>query len=72
MRIHDFHIDGFGRFADRTVGPLTRPITVFFGPNEAGKSTYLQFIRTILFGFPSAARANSTTRPFTAAVMAGA
>ena len=52
MRIHDFHIGGFGRFADRTVGPLTRPITVFFGPNEAGKSTYLQFIRTILFGFP--------------------
>ena len=29
-----------------------RPVTVFFGANEAGKSTYLQFIRAILFGFP--------------------
>ena len=28
-------------------------VTVFYGPNEAGKSTLLAFIRTILFGFPS-------------------
>ena len=53
MRIVDFHIDGFGHFADADVGPFGSPVTVFFGPNEAGKSTYLQFIRAILFGFPS-------------------
>ena len=53
MRIHDFHINGFGHFADVAAGPFDRPLTVFFGPNEAGKSTYLEFIRTILFGFPS-------------------
>ena len=53
MRIVDFHIDGFGHFAGADVGPFDSPVTVFFGPNEAGKSTYLQFIRTILFGFPS-------------------
>jgi uncharacterized protein YhaN len=52
VRIRDLHIDGFGHFADRTVGPLDLPITVFYGPNEAGKSTYLEFIRTVLFGFP--------------------
>ena len=53
MRITGLHIDGFGRFADRSVGPLERPVTVFYGPNEAGKSTLLEFIRRILFGFPS-------------------
>ena len=53
MKITGLHIDGFGRFADRGVGPLKRPVTVFYGPNEAGKSTLLEFIRRILFGFPS-------------------
>ena len=53
MRITGLHIDGFGRFADRSFGSLERPVTVFYGPNEAGKSTMLEFIRRILFGFPS-------------------
>ena len=51
MRIRQLHIDGFGRFAGAEFGPLERPVTVFFGPNEAGKSTLLEFIRTVLFGF---------------------
>ena len=52
MRITGLHIDGFGRFADRGFGPLERPVTVFYGPNEAGKSTLLEFTRRVLFGFP--------------------
>ena len=52
MRITGLHIDGFGRFTDRSFGPLERPVTVFYGPNEAGKSTLLEFIRRVLFGFP--------------------
>ena len=52
MRITGLHIDGFGRFTDRSFGPLERPATVFYGPNEAGKSTLLEFIRRVLFGFP--------------------
>ena len=52
MRITSLYIDGFGRFTDRSFGPLERPVTVFYGPNEAGKSTLLEFIRRILFGFP--------------------
>ena len=51
MRIRNLHIDGFGRFADRSFGPLEHPVTVFYGANEAGKSTLLEFIRRILFGF---------------------
>ena len=53
MRITSLHIDGFGRFADRSFGPLERPVTVFYGPNEAGKSTLLEFVRRVLFGFPN-------------------
>ena len=53
MRIQGFHIEGFGQFAGRTVGPLERPVTIFHGPNEAGKTTYLEFLRTVLFGFPA-------------------
>ena len=52
MRVLEFHIDGFGQFANRTVGPLDHSVTIFYGPNEAGKSTYLEFIRCTLFGFP--------------------
>ena len=55
MKVVRLHIDGFGRFADHAVGPLNAPITIFFGANEAGKTTYLEFFRTVLFGFRSRA-----------------
>ncbi len=51
MRISEMFIDGFGQFAAKNIGPLEQPVTVFYGPNEAGKSTLLEFIRTVLFGF---------------------
>ncbi len=52
MRIEELYLDGFGRFHQRRIGPLVGAMTVFYGPNEAGKSTLLAFIRAILFGFP--------------------
>ena len=52
MRICEIHIDGFGRFSGVEFGPLERRVTVFHGPNEAGKSTLLEFVRRVLFGFP--------------------
>ena len=58
MKIARLRIDGFGHFADRELGPFDRPVTVFYGPNEAGKSTLLEFVRQVLFGF---SRANSST-----------
>ena len=51
MRVREIHIDGFGHFAARRFGPLNGRATVFLGPNEAGKSTLMEFIRTVLFGF---------------------
>ena len=59
MRIREINIDGFGQFAGRQFGPMERPVTVFFGPNEAGKSTLLEFIRRMMYGFPDGrSRAN--------------
>ena len=53
MRIEELYLDGFGHFHQQTLGPLSGSVTVFLGPNEAGKSTTLAFIRAILFGFPT-------------------
>ena len=52
MRIRSLHVAGFGRFADYRLGPFEQRVTIFHGPNEAGKSTLLAFIRRVLFGFP--------------------
>ena len=53
MRINRLYIDGFRHFADRAVESLDSPVTVFYGENEAGKSTLMAFIRAILYGFPT-------------------
>ncbi len=52
MKIRDIRIDGFGRFAGVAFGPLEYPVTILDGRNEAGKSTLLEFVRRVLFGFP--------------------
>lgn len=52
MYIAGFHIDGFGLFANvgcQNIGP---GLSVFYGQNEAGKSTCLEFFRTMLVGYP--------------------
>ena len=61
MRVEEIYVDGFGHFHQKTIGPIEGPVTVVQGPNEAGKSTLLAFIRAILFGFP--ARFNSHYPP---------
>ena len=53
MKIHELYVEGFGPFSETAVGPFNSPITVIYGPNEAGKSSLLAFIRTVLFGFPT-------------------
>ena len=52
MRIEELYLNGFGHFHQHTIGPVSGQVTVFYGPNEAGKSTTLAFIRAVLFGFP--------------------
>lgn len=52
MRISAFHIDGFGIFTNVSVEDLPGGITIFYGQNEAGKSTCLEFLRVMLTGYP--------------------
>lgn len=52
MRIERLSIDGFGHFSGQELGPLDSRLVVFHGPNEAGKTTLLAFIQSVLFGFP--------------------
>jgi len=56
VKIKGLHIDGFGIWRDLTVEGIPDGMTVFFGRNEAGKSTLMQFIRTGFFGFPKERR----------------
>ncbi len=50
MRIERIEIDGFGRFHDEH-WPLGTGLTVLVGANEAGKTTLLNALRALLFGF---------------------
>ncbi|HET9014435.1 MAG TPA: AAA family ATPase [Thermomicrobiaceae bacterium] len=52
MRISGWDVDRFGIFQGYEVRGIPPGLTVFEGPNEAGKTTLLAFIRQILFGFP--------------------
>ena len=51
MKIENIHIDGFGVWNDKDIGPLDPGLNVFYGPNETGKSTLMGFIRSMFFGF---------------------
>lgn len=52
MRIERIELDGFGRFAG-AAWDLQPGLSVLLGPNEAGKTTLLNAIRALLFGFES-------------------
>ena len=52
MKILGLRVDGFGTLSDLSVDELSPGLSVVWGPNEAGKSTLLDFVRAMLFGFP--------------------
>lgn len=51
MRVTDLRVDGFGVWTELHLGNLSDRITVVYGANEAGKTTLMQFMRTVLYGF---------------------
>ncbi len=51
MRIKDIQVDGFGVWNNLKLEELPPGVTVLYGPNEAGKTTLMQFVRTVLYGF---------------------
>lgn len=58
MNILSITIYGFGKFQNQTFDHFSEGLHVFYGKNEAGKSTILAFIRSILYGFPQKSKAN--------------
>ncbi|MFD0829181.1 AAA family ATPase [Neobacillus sp. M.A.Huq-85] len=52
MKIVEIHIYGYGQLENMQIKNLA-DFQVFFGENEAGKSTIMAFLHGILFGFPT-------------------
>ncbi len=52
MRITGWSIDGFGHFNKAEITDLPPGLVVVHGPNESGKTTLMDFITGMLFGFP--------------------
>lgn len=51
MIFEHLHLAGFGIFHAAELGPLGPGLNILEGPNEAGKSTTVEFIRSLLYGF---------------------
>jgi uncharacterized protein YhaN len=51
MKVRDIQIDGFGVWSGLSVDSMPEGMTVFYGPNEAGKTTLMNFLRTMFYGF---------------------
>ncbi|MDF1509295.1 AAA family ATPase [Robertmurraya sp. DFI.2.37] len=52
MKIRELHIYGYGKLENVSIKNF-QDLNVFYGENEAGKSTIMSFIHSILFGFPT-------------------
>jgi uncharacterized protein YhaN len=50
MKVERIKIEGYGRFRGLELS-LSPGLNLIYGPNEAGKSTVMSFIRAVLFGF---------------------
>lgn len=50
MRITDVRINGFGVWRDLELQRISPRLTAFYGANEAGKTTLMQFVRSVLYG----------------------
>ncbi|MBY6271252.1 MAG: hypothetical protein CW346_03460 [Bacillaceae bacterium] len=72
MRLKEIRIYGYGKFEDYALTNI-RPFQVIYGENEAGKSTILSFIQSVLFGFPPVRQTNECRyEPKTGAKYGGA
>ena len=64
MNFTDLQVDGFGVWSGLELRGLSPKLNVFYGPNEAGKTTLLNFVRSVLYGFtPDAPSGVTCHRP---------
>lgn len=62
MKIKQLTIYGYGKWVDKTFD-IPSGFHVFLGENEAGKTTLMSFIHSILFGFPTRHSSKSRYEP---------
>ncbi len=56
MKITALQVDGYGIWKELALDDLSDGLNVFYGPNEAGKTTLMQFVRSVLYGFSAERR----------------
>ena len=70
MKFIKAYIDGYGKF--HNLDFVFEPgFNLFLGPNEAGKTTMMSFLRTIFFGFPGRKDAVDRYEPLAGGVHGG-
>ncbi|MEK6764869.1 MAG: AAA family ATPase [Planctomycetota bacterium] len=70
MRFIKAYMDGYGKFNNRNF--VFEPgFNLFLGPNEAGKTTMMSFLRTIFFGFPGRRDASGRYEPLAGGIHGG-
>ena len=70
LSIKKIQIYGFGKHENVAIS-LHEHVTVFYGMNEAGKTTIQQFILQMLFGFPTKQQALQKYEPKTSTKFGG-
>lgn len=71
MNIKSLTIYGYGKWIDQRI-PIDHKLQVIYGPNEAGKSTIIDFIESMLFGFQNKKQAvHGQYRPRTSKAYGG-
>lgn len=63
MILRGLKVDGFGVHRDLSLDGFEAGLNVVYGENEAGKSTLLQFLRAILYGFDERKRGQDRYEP---------
>lgn len=70
MKITAIDIIGYGKWIDAHFHDL-QAMQLFYGANEAGKSTIMAFIHSILFGFPTRQQSTPRMEPKTGGAYGG-
>lgn len=63
LHLDRIHIQAFGKFFDKNIGPFSSGLNVVCGENEAGKTTINAFVGGVLFGWEDARGQKNTYKP---------
>ena len=60
MKITNIHFTKYGPYRDWKFTPPEKGLSIIYGPNESGKTTFLQGMRDLIFGFKGENRKEAT------------